>query len=752
MRLLRYEISKYCTRFNLIFLTFLLVLNIVLTAAEYRSYFTSDNRGIIKLQDEMISLSQNEPEKYAEIYAAHTKKVEKYNEDMRSFDLRFPIFENEYSNYDGYGDMSLFSDVNEAVSRQKSYENKLRLLLRDAVTRLRETDEDSYFYSYYVELCRFYTPLTEEKLSSDMVRGWNEFFSQDITTVLIAIAVASTLCTVFTCDSDAGMSGIQRTAKYGGKPLRRAKLSFVALASAAITLVFTLTPLIVFSLSCGLSSLSEPVQSVDALVLCPYSLTIGEYLCAYLALRVLFFGIFSLIGAVSAQFFDNYRPALVICAAIAVIGALTSGINQSSALYSLTKFSPGALANVNILFERYRGINFFRICLNYTIVTIVSATVLAVIICFISVRRDSRKVRVYRKAKIEADSLEKAHPQPLYRTEFYKHIICGRYFIVILAAILLKTCISAVIFSPSKSSTEKQYMKYIGAVEGVVSAEKYDYIKEEQDYINRSIAEYDAAQTDYRLEKITADEFEGYKKRYYYANFCENACKKLVQRMDYLRSVEADYPDVQFVYDEGLDRYFGVTSDLSALFAIILVFSCAFSLEYESGFASIMRVSKNGRKVMWRTKLLYTLTLGAVLFILLHGTAFLILTRSYDIGFLDAPIQSMPRFSDIKSSMTVGEYLAAYEAVSLLGYLLTSIVAAAFSTICGKQLSAVVCSFLLIGVPHFVRILGVVGANILDYCDMLTPQNAVGDLLSRILCLISALTLTVLSYRKWVRK
>lgn len=317
---------------------------------------------------------------------------------------------------------------------------------------------------------------------------------------------------------------------------------------------------------------------------------------------------------------------------------------------------------------------------------------------------------------------------------------------------MLKTCISAVVFSPSKSSTEKQYMKYIGAVAGVVSAEKYDYIKEEQDYIYRSIAEYDAAQTDYRLEKITADEFEGCKKRYYYANFCENACKKLVQRMDYLRSVEADYPDVQFVYDEGLDRYFGVTSDLSALFAIILVFSCAFSLEYESGFASIMRVSKNGRKVMWRTKLLYTLTLGAVLFILLHGTAFLILTRSYDIGFLDAPIQSMPRFSDIKSSMTVGEYLAAYEAVSLLGYLLTSIVAAAFSTICGKQLSAVVCSFLLIGVPHFVRILGVVGANILDYCDMLTPQNAVGDLLSRILCLISALMLTVLSYRKWVRK
>lgn len=100
---------------------------------------------------------------------------------------------------------------------RKATKTKLRLLLRDAVTRLRETDEDSYFYSYYVELCRFYTPLTEEKLSSDMVRGWNEFFSQDITTVLIAIAVASTLCTAFTCDSDAGRSGIQPHGKIRRK-------------------------------------------------------------------------------------------------------------------------------------------------------------------------------------------------------------------------------------------------------------------------------------------------------------------------------------------------------------------------------------------------------------------------------------------------------------------------------------------------------------------------------------------------------
>ena len=752
MRLLRYEISKYCTRFNLIFLTFLLVLNIVLTAAEYRSYFTADRRGIIKLQDEMISLCQNEPEKFAEIYAKHTEKVQKFNEDLRSSDMRFPIFENEYADFYGYGDSSLFSDVNGALSRQKNYENKLRLLLRDAVTRLRETDENSYFYNYYVELCRYYTPLADEKFGFEMIRGWNEFFSQNITTILIAITVASTLCTAFTCDIDAGMNGIQRTAKYGGKPLRRAKLSFVALSSAAITLVFTLTPLIVFSLSCGLSSLSEPVQSVEALVLCPYSLTIGEFLCVYLAVRVLFFVIFALIGAVSAQLFENYRPALVVCAAIAVIGALTSGLNQSSVSNNVRIFSPGALADVKVLFERYRGINFFRLCLNYTAVMIASAIVLAVIICFISVRRESRKVRVYRKAKIEADSLEKAHPQPLYRTEFYKHIICGRYFIVILAAILLKSCISAVVFTPSKSSSEKQYMKYISTVAGEVSAEKYDYIKEEQDYIYRSIAEYDSAQADYQLKKISEEEFEGYKKRYYYANYCENACKKLVQRMDYLRSVESDYPDVQFIYDEGLDRYFGVTSDLSALFAIILVFSCVFSFEYETGFSRIMRVSKNGRKVMWYTKLLYTLTLGAVLFILLHGTAIFILTRSYDISCLDAPIQSMPRFYYIEKEMTVGKYLAVYETVSLLGYLLTPLVAAAFSTLCGKQLSAAVCSFLLIAVPHFVRVLGVIGANVLDYCDMLTPNNAVGDFLSRLLCLSTALILTVLSYRKWVRK
>ena len=94
--------------------------------------------------------------------------------------------------------------------------------------------------------------------------------------------------------------------------------------------------------------------------------------------------------------------------------------------------------------------------------------------------------------------------------------------------------------------------------------------------------------------------------------------------------------------------------------------------------------------------------------------------------YLKMGITTVPEFLEERYDVTVKRIVSF---LFLLGYLLTSIVAAAFSTICGKQLSAVVCSFLLIGVPHFVRILGVVGANILDNCDMLTPQNAVGDLL-----------------------
>lgn len=664
----------------------------------------------------------------------------------------FPIYENTYIDLSDYGDRQLFSDVDTAISRQKNYQTKLNLLLRDTVTRLREVDENSYYYNYYVELCRYYTPLVEEELGDGIIRGWDDFFSQEITTILIAVAIASTLCTVFTQEKDVGMSKILRVTKHGRRHLRRDKLILIITVSAAIALVFTLTPLIVLAMSCGLSSLAEPVQSIDALVLCPFELTTGEFLAIYLILRVLFFVLFGMICAVTAQLFEDYKPSLVIAAALAVVGVLIADIDSGSKFYFLAKFSPSSLADVLMLFERYRGLNFFGICLNYSIVAPIAALVIIVVLYIVSLNRESKKIQVFKKKSSEETVIKHARPMPLVTAEYKKHIICGKCYIIILAALILNVCVSCINFTPTTNYIERQYIKYISTVRGKVSEEKYNYVDEEYAYIQRSIAEYPTASAEYRLGNITEEEFNGYEKRKNYANYCNNACKMLVERANYLKSAERNHPDVEFIYDEGLTRYFQIDSDIAAVGAIILIFSSVFAVEYESGFHMILRTAKKGRKKLWLSKLIYTLSLATLIFIVLHGSTFAVMLNSYEIDYLNAPVQSMPIFSDISEDISVGTYLLLHELTSYLGYLLTALVVSALSVMAKKQLSAAVCSFMIIGIPHFVRMLGIVSVNIFDYFEMLTPQNATGDLLSRILCTAIALILTVISYRKWTVK
>ncbi len=752
MKTWRYELKKYFSKFNLIFLCVLLLLNIALTFLEHRSYFTADQKVIMETQDEFIALYQSDPDKYDEIYSANTKKTEAYFEELFSDYDHFPIYENTYIDLDSYGDRQLFNDVDTAISRQKNYQTKLNLLLRDTVTRLREVDENSYYYNYYVELCRYYTPLVEEELGSGMIRGWNDFFSQEITTILIAVAIASTLCTVFTQEKDVGMSKILRVTKYGKRHLRRDKLALVITVSATITLVFTLTPLIVLAISCGLSSLSEPVQSIDALVLCPFELTTGEFLAIYLILRVLFFVLFGMICAVTAQLFEGYKPSLVIAAALAVVGILIANIDSGSKFYFLAKFSPSSLADVLMLFERYRGLNFFGICLNYSIVAPIASLVIIAVLYIVSLNRESKKIQVFRKKAREETVIKNARPMPLVTAEYKKHIICGKCYIIILAAIILNVCVSFITFTPTTNYVERQYIKYISNVRGKVSEEKYDYVDEEYAYILRSIAEYPTASSEYRLGNITEEEFNGYEKRKNYANYCNNSCKMLLERANYLKSAEKKHPDVEFIYDEGLTRYFKIDSDIAAVGAIILIFSSVFAVEYESGFHMIMRTAKKGRKKVWLSKLIYTLSLATLIFILLHGYTFAVMLNSYEIDYLDAPVQSMPIFSGISENISVGTYLLLHELISYLGYLLTALVVSSLSVMLKKQLSAAVCSFMIIGIPHFIRMLGIVSVNIFDYFEMLTPQNAMGDILSRILCTAFALLLTVISYRKWTVK
>lgn len=749
MGLVKYEFRKYFTRFHVIFIAVLFILNILSAAFQYKEMFGKEYKEFESVKNDMLELYSYDRDTYEQIYAEHTKKVNEYNEsrysDMFSVNSKtLSKFENEYIDYENYGDIKLFSEIDEIIHTNDDYKQKITAVLKDAVLRLEESKEDGYISKYYIALCSHYMPLAENELYSEEVRGWNEYFSLKTPTILLAIALVGTLCDTFTSDRRAGMSNILHISKYGLGASVRAKLIFIAAASSFLTLIFTCMPLVVFLFSCGLSSVNHPVQMLTEFCYCPYNLSVLQFFLIYLILKIIFFTLFALLAAVVNQIFENDKIGFVTASVIWLSGTFLSKIQPSSEYYFLQKFSVVELFNVNILFTRYRGLNIFSECVNYTYFIILLLPIIAAIIVVFSMLHKPAGIHEYDGKEVK--SYKTGYTMSLLKSEFFKQLVCTKYVYVVLAAIVLKCVICGIYFKPYSNYSEERYIDYISEVRGEITEEKLKMISDEEEYIKTSIANYDGAGTDYRSGLISYDEYQKYQKSYYYAEYCKNACDKLCTRRDYLMGVYESHPEVEFIYDEGLERYFSSSFDIAAIAILLLLGSNVFSYEYESGFSKIMRSSKNGRKKILRTKMMYSVMMSIFLYLIFTAISVFFLMHYYNIDFWSVPVQSMPNFSYISDELSIAEYMILYQSISLIGYVLCFILISAISEISKSQLKAIIISAFIILITYFMKDT----VNILpSYAGMLTPQNISNEAISYVSCVVVTLLCAKTAQGEW---
>lgn len=749
MRLEKYEFSKYFTRFHVIFVSVLLILNILLTALQYREMFGKEYREFEAVKNDMLELYLSDSDEFERIYAEHTKKVEEYNEsrysEMFSVNSRtLSKFENEYIDYENYGDIKLFSEINEIIHTNDSYRQKITAVIKDAVLRLEESKEDGYTSRYYIALCSHYMPLAEKELYGEEVRGWNEYFSLKTPAILLAAALLGTLCDAFTGDRRAGMSNILHISKYGERASVKSKLIFVSLTSAVLTVIFTCAPLFVFLFSCGLSNVNHPVQMLTEFCYCPYDLTVLQFFLISLLLKIVLFTLFVLSAAVVGQLFENDKIGLLFAAVIWLSGTLLSKIQPSSRYYFLQKFSVVELFNVNIMFTRYRGLNMFGQCVNYTYFVILLLPVIAAVIVFLSILHSPSGIREFDGKEVKSG--DAGRTMSLLKSEFYKQLVCTKYIYIILAAIALKSVICGIYLKPNSNYIEAQYIDYISGVRGEITEEKLKKISDEEEYIKDSIANYETAGEDYRKGLISEEEYEKYQKSYYYAEYCKNACDKLCKQRDYLIGIRESCPKVEFIYYEGVERYFSSPLDIAAIFIILLLGSNVFSCEYESGFSKIMRVSKKGRAEIFRTKIMYPALMGIILYLAFFAVSMFFLMYYYRIDFWSVPIQSIPGFSYVTAEMSIAEYMVLYQCVSLLGFILLFIFTSSVSAISGGQLKAIIVSSFVVLIAYYI------GNTVLclpNYAGMIAPQNISKNVVSYAACAVLTVFGSIAIYVKW---
>jgi hypothetical protein len=286
-------------------------------------------------------------------------------------------------------------------------------------------------------------------------------------------------------------------------------------------------------------------------------------------------------------------------------------------------------------------------------------------------------------------------------------------------------------------------------VSGPVTDEKLSYIENEKNYIDSTLAQYSSVLESYGNGKITNDEYSDYLNKYYYANYCKHPCDRLCDRKDYLAGIADSRPRVEFIYEEGIDRYLGAPLDIVMVLTAVFLCGNIFALEYDSGFSKILRLSKRGRKPVYRRKLIFSFILAAAVYLIFSGIDLYFLLTNYNVNYLSVNIISMPRFADIAADMSIGTYVILYKIVTAIGCILLFTLITVISGILENNVKAMVVSVLAVFIPYVTDQYGVSVLNAVSLANFMAPQNVLNELPAYFVCTGAVIILNQLLYVKW---
>ena len=131
-KLLPHEFRKYFTRFNLLFLAAVLLLELGVSLYRNRTFFRAEYREYKRETERLVEMYASDRASYDAIYTEYEQRLSAYNEDLMASDItkEIPVFESRYLENALYDDRALFSAVEKAVRTPETYQ---RLALAQAV-------------------------------------------------------------------------------------------------------------------------------------------------------------------------------------------------------------------------------------------------------------------------------------------------------------------------------------------------------------------------------------------------------------------------------------------------------------------------------------------------------------------------------------------------------------------------------------------------------------------------------------------
>lgn len=786
MKLVIYELRKLCgAKHIIIFTLILLVLNSLFIVYETNG---SNAKVPADAAKAFIGFYRDDPDAVMEDYEkrqAAWEEIHKLEDEMfmdgLSYEYEPP--ENKYSSSEDYSDDDLYLILNDLLNKTSGYRDTVGDVINRAENNLKEFDllgisKEEYSYRYQLRVIELYEKAKNDvRFGFEYVHGWNEYFNYSAVNIFIFIVIIIAGTVIFAQEKVSGALPIIRATKEGRFKTAIAKLTAIIAVTIFTVVLFTTTTLLTFWLCCGFSSLQNAIQILDAYELSPYILTIGEYLALTFAVKIVTFTLFSAAVVLVSVFTYNYVITYIAGLGFYGINYLLNSISYIGVEGAFGALNLVAAANVTPLTERYRAINLFGHTADYVSVMFVLYAILSVSLFvlsahkyvrsgegkswrFITVMSQHIKEKITTlKTSVSNLKRQRSYPKSIFAYEMHKLIISSRLWILIILFLFIKIYATTIEYRNTESYSDAIYKSYMVKLDGELTDEKRQYIREERELISKAFEMEVQMRSAYFKGEIELEEFLSYLERLNYAKGHDEVLLRVEEHEEYIIEKALQGYDVHFLYDTGWKELFFGRFDPLLYGLILIAFSGIFANEYESrsssgSFSQILRLTKHGRKKTFTAKLAATIIFSGIISIVWSIIDILIVSTVYELPSLFSPLLSISAFENLPANLSILGFLIFVYTARTLSLVLLAVWVLSFSLLFKSSLITVSTVGAITLLPSILSYFGVIAVSALDYISFMIVTPIVIDGMMPFIIFAAVITIlvsimVVSAKRKW---
>ena len=536
--------------------------------------------------------------------------------------------------------------------------------------------------------------------------------SSYLTGDIVIIVVTLLIATVFSQERKKGLTTLIRSTKNGRKLLSFQRCLVIIITAMSASFFMHLTCFIVAQFCCGDMEVLRPIQSVPEFSLCPYSITIMDYLIYSIFIKALVASIYGLFLYLISSVMESVISFGLCGIGLIVEYLLYIMILPTDRLAVLKFCNIVALLRTDLFFNEYCNLNIFGNAVHFFTCAFITTSVLFVTLFLLCIIFTSSRITEWnfgtKLLQTISEFISKKSPSlslPLWEV---KKIFIHQKGIIVLAVVLYVAISSAFQYrylTPIYTDIEETYyIKYSGEINAKLHEDmtlEYENIQETYEILNEiywsRIEQYGFSDDSEELEEL----YEKLQTLEYKLAVLELFIDKVENGLEYTSKTGITIQLIKQELYELLLLNDTATTKKNALYimiAMVGIFAGIYANENHCNMRSTLKTSPKGRGKLTAIKLFIIAFMSILVTLTIYAPQILLIgIEGYND--LDATAQSLTFLRFVPFPITILGYLILMFVIRIIATFIVGIVVMLISNYCHNAITAVCISAAIIIIP-----------------------------------------------------